>query len=145
MAGLFGMHVLTAETAAGGHGDLPHTMSASSMAGHDPGVDAGLGEHSGATVPADSSATVIVQMVHVIATGSSPWQQPAGEGHGGLGSCVLFLVVGGALTLLALLASRAFGGDAGVAPLAGAAVSLLRRRGPPGRYRPRVALCVIRV
>jgi hypothetical protein len=66
--------------------------------------------------------------------------------HGAMAGCILFLAVGAAALILILILLRFRGGPgtSGLGRLAGAAVSDMRRRGPPGRW-PRLALCVIRV
>lgn len=144
LAGLFGMHVLTAETSSGGHGALPHTLSSSATAGHEPAGDP-TGAHSAVIDPAPVAAALAGPFMPGAALADPSPSTGHGGGHGGLGGCVLFLVIGGALVLLALLAARAVR-DAGGAPAAaGTALTLLWRRGPPGGHRPRVALCVIRV
>ena len=65
-------------------------------------------------------------------------------GHGDMAGCVLFLVVGAAALVLALLRLPRMIGSTGLVGLAGPALTDERRRGPPGRFRPRIALCVIR-
>ena len=115
IAGVFGMHVLTAGDGPG-HGMLP--MAAAS-------------DHHGHEVmpsPPDQ----------VSAAGA-----PA-SGHEDMTGCILFLVVGGAALILLLLRYRAGSGTAGLGRFVGIAVTDMRRRGPPGRW-PRLALCVIRV
>ena len=133
LAGLFGMHVLTADGGSGHHGALP-TISA-------PG-------HADMTGPAPSPAATMsmvalggVSGVAVLAVDPGS----GGDGHGAMAGCILFLVVGGAaLILLLLLRYRAGSGTAGLGRFVGIAVTDMRRRGPPGRW-PRLALCVIRV
>lgn len=137
LTGLFGMHVLTAEDSSGGHGAPPQIT----VTAHSP-MTAGTG------VPASTSTAP---------AGHTPAGEPglftavlrsAPDGMGGngdMGSCVLLLVVGGAALLLAWLAARRASRVAGITRPAGVTRGEVRRRGPPGRYRPRVALCVIRI
>lgn len=146
LAGLFGMHVLTAESTDGGHGSLPtvthvdHAMaepvSVGAM-GHSlsAGADAAVPAGALVAMPGDAGVTADAPM-H---TGGMP------ADHDGLGGCILFLVVGGTLMLLLALVARAL---VGAAPAWLPSLLAWRgapRRGPPGRERPRVALCVIRV
>jgi hypothetical protein len=162
LAGLFGMHVLTAESTTGGHGALPtmtelvHASHGSSVGGHAVPLSSGSDvEHAAAsTAPTEPvsaepsgagvrSAATVSAMASVVVTAQEQGGVPAG--HAGLGGCILFLVIGGAVLLLMLLSGRAWPGGAG-APLAAlTGWGRWRRRGPPGRDRPRVALCVIRV
>lgn len=146
LAGLFGMHVLTAEATDGGHGSLPtvahvgHAMAQSVPAdamGHSPsaGSDAAVLVGSPLAVPGDAGVTADAPMN----TGGMPTD------HGGLGGCILFLAIGGTLMLLLTLVSRAQLGAATAWLPSLLAWGGAPRRGPPGRERPRVALCVIRV
>lgn len=68
---------------------------------------------------------------------------PGGD-HGAMAGCILFLVIGGAALIFALLRHRGGPWATGLGRLAGVALTDLRRRGPPGAW-PRLALCVIRV
>lgn len=147
MAGLFGMHVLTAESADGGHGSLPiaaphasHSMSgAVSAAGSSAPA---LMSASDRTLLSDAVASVAGTLAGVSVSPADSGGMPAD--HGGLGGCVLFLMVGSTLLLLLALSGRVrLGMTAWSPPLM--AWGRVRRRGPPGRDRPRVALCVIRV
>lgn len=127
LAGVFGMHVLTVDDAPGGHGMLPQI----SMTGH--GMAAGPAITMTDPVAAGSGAAVLRS------------DSGGAAGHGAMAGCILFLTVGGAALMLALLASRRATHAAGAARITGIRLTDLRRRGPPGRYRPRVALCVIRI
>jgi hypothetical protein len=143
LAGLFGMHVLTAE-----HGTSRHSMlPVASIAAHD-----AVGGHNATSVDAMPIETTPIETTDAM-PGSTPegvdvQAMPASPGsgvqHGAMAGCILFLVVGGAALLLALLRHLHGAGSPGGGRLAGAAVSDMRRRGPPGR-RLRLALCVIRV
>lgn len=136
LIGLFGMHVLTVEDAAGGHGMLPPALS-----GH-----AGHGTTTSTTTDqegaADSTAPVSRPIHSEVAAPDGP--RSGAGGHDGLTSCVLFLVLGGAALLFALLAYRRRGTGPGGAGSVAAVAAWLWRRGPPAPW-PRVALCVIRV
>ena len=138
LAGIFGMHVLTAEDGAGGHGALPMVGTAH----HGSPRDAIMtpGEMSGH----ETSAAVFVGSS---VTGMNTVLQPdpgSTMGHGDMAGCVLFLVVGAAALVLALLRLPRMIGSTGLVGFAGPALTDERRRGPPGRFRPRIALCVIR-
>lgn len=162
LAGLFGMHVLTAESATGGHGALPpvtgagHLAYGASTGGH-PGdqtdgsaavptaLPAGLpATHRVTAVGGQSGVAATAGPAMVVMSAKDPGGMP--EGHSGLGGCVLFLVIGGAAVLLGLLSGRAHAEVArAVRTPATARWGRWRRRGPPVWNRPRVALCVIRV
>jgi len=130
LAGVFGMHVLTAEdSAGGGHGVLPMIAAPA----HD-GMAVDDLAHQAAPVAEAGSGGVVVL----------PAASGTGGDHGGMAGCILFLVVGGAVLILALLRHRGAPWVTGMGRLAGTALTDLRRRGPPGRW-PRLALCVIRV
>lgn len=134
LAGLFGMHVLTVEDSTGGHGALPQfTMTGHGVTGADTAVPAAV---SAAVDGQAGLPGLVAAVLRSAADGMG--------GHGDLGSCILFLVVGGAALLLAWLAARRATQTASTTRPAGVTRSQVRRRGPPGRYRPRVALCVIR-
>jgi hypothetical protein len=136
LAGLFGMHVLTAEHGTSRHSMLPVASIAAhdAVGGHNaPSIDAIPIETTGAT---PASTPVDVQAM--------PASPGSGVQHEAMAGCILFLVVGGAALLLALLRHLHGAGSPGGGRLAGAAVTDMRRRGPPGRW-PRLALCVIRV
>lgn len=135
LAGLFGMHVLTADGGNGRHGALPMIGTA----GHDTMTDHDSSPTTTRPMSTDALGSVPGAAVLAVDPGSG------GEGHGAMAGCILFLVVGGAaLILLLLLRYRAGSGTAGLGRFVGIAVTILRRRGPPGRW-PRLALCVIRV
>ncbi len=135
LAGLFGMHVLTAHDGPGGDDALPQTV----MTGH-----------QNMTVT-DTSMTAPAIAAAVGAPAPGPIAavlRSAGDGFGGHGSmaaCILFLVVGGVASLLALMAARLAAEASSTSPAAKVMWADLRRRGPPGRSRPRVALCVSRI
>jgi hypothetical protein len=135
LAGLFGMHVLTAEDGSSGHGGLPMISTSG---------------HAGMTVSVPSADPMPVVMDAVgslpgIAAVLSADPDPgAGGDHGAMAGCILFLVVGGAALILLLVRLGEYQGTAGLGRSAGFAVTGMRRRGPPGRW-PRLALCVIRV
>ena len=150
IAGIFGMHVLTGSEMTTGHGLLPgpapmagHTAMVQTSAMPDPTEQGPLpvagftqGALSAGVVKTSAAAT------SVAATSAGSGQ---GTGHDSMGACILFLVVGGAAALLALLATRLatrFGHDAAAVA---SIVAGVMRRGPPGRGWPRIALCVNRV
>jgi hypothetical protein len=134
LAGVFGMHVLTADDGTGSHGSLP-------MIG--PSTHDGMGE----SAPLPISA---VPVMSPAGFGAGADMQPAvgpgsgGTDHSAMAECILFLVVGGAALALLMLRSRGSGQVAGLGQVARIGLTDLRRRGPPGD-RPRLALCVIRV
>ena len=134
LAGLFGMHVLTAEDGSSGHGALPMIVTS----------------HPDMTVPAHSPADPTPAVMDAVGTlpgiAAELSADPGAGGvdHGAMAGCILFLVVGGAALILLLLRLRGGQGATGLGRFAGIAVSDMRRRGPPGRW-PRLALCVIRV
>jgi hypothetical protein len=134
IAGIFGMHVLTAEDGTSRHGALPMISTAghAEMTGHDPQLAGAL--------PLAVDAAVGMAGVAVV-TAADPG---SGGDHGAMAGCILFLAVGAAALILVLLRLRGGPGLAGIGRLAGTSVSDMRRRGPPGRW-PRLALCVIRV
>ena len=134
LAGLFGMHVLTAEDGSSGHGALPMI----STSGHPSMTPA----HS----PADPMSVVMDAMSTLPGTTAVLSADPGagGVGHGAMAGCILFLVIGGAALILLLLRLRGGQWATGLGRFAGIAVSDMRRRGPPGGW-PRLALCVIRV
>lgn len=122
-AGVFGMHALTAEDTGHGHGVLPV-----------------------ASGPAADHAGMNPAAAAVSAFDPGGFQTVAGDaGHGGdtatMAGCLLFLVVGAAALIAALLRALR-SSDRAAADRAAAALTGVRRRAPP--RRPRVALCVIR-
>jgi len=129
LAGLFGMHVLTDEDS--GHGTLP--MIATSAHDGMTGPDRATTKAVPATIDAADSGAVLL-----------PAAPGSGGDHGTMAGCILFLVIGGAALILALLRHRGAPWATGLGRLAGIALTDLRRRGPPGAW-PRLALCVIRV
>ena len=132
LAGLFGMHVLTAEdSGTGDHGTLP--MIATSAHDGMTGPDRATTQAVPATTDAAGSGAVLL-----------PAAPGSGGDHGPMAGCILFLVIGGAALILALLRHRGAPWTTGLGRLAGVALTDLRRRGPPGAW-PRLALCVIRV
>lgn len=132
LAGLFGMHVLTADGGSGRHAALPMigTTGHADMTGPAPSPTAAMSMDALGSRPDAAGLTV------------NPGS--GGDGHGAMAGCILFLVVGGAAMILLLLRYRAGSGTAGLGRFVGIAVTDMRRRGPPGRW-PRLALCVIRV
>lgn len=135
LAGLFGMHVLTAEDGTGGHGALPMI----STSGH---PDMTVRVHS----PAGPMPVVVdaIGSLPGIAAVLSADPGAGGGGHGAMAGCILFLVVGGAALILLLLRLREGQRTTVLGRLAEIAVADMRRRGPPARWL-RLALCVIRV
>ena len=134
LAGLFGMHVLTADGDNGRHGALPMIGTAS----HDTMTDHHASPTTSPPMSMDALASVPGAAVLAVHPG------PGGDGHGAMAGCILFLVVGGAALILLLLRYRARSGTAGLGRFVGIAVTDMPRRGPPGRW-PRLSLCVIRV
>jgi hypothetical protein len=135
LAGLFGMHVLTAEDGSSRHGGLP-MIGAS-----------GHADMTGSAVSPDEPMPVVMDAVGNLRGIAAVFAADLGSGggdHGAMAGCILFLVVGGAALIFALLRHPRGGGIPGLGRLAGTAVTDVRRRGPPGRW-PRFALCVIRV
>ena len=138
LAGLFGMHVLTAE-----HGTSRHSMlPMANIAAHD--VVGGHNATSVGAMPIETTGAMPGSTPVGVDVQAMPASPGPGVQHGAMAGCILFLVVGGAGLLLALLRRRHGAGSPGIGRLAGSAVSDMRRRGPPGRW-PRLALCVIRV
>lgn len=135
LAGLFGMHVLTAEDGSSGHGGLPMINTS----GHADMTDSAPSSADAMPVVMDA-----VGSLPGIAAVMSADPGPGGADHGAMAGCILFLVVGGAALVLLLLRLLDGQGTTGLGRFAGIAVRDMRRRGPPGRW-PRLALCVIRV
>jgi len=148
VAGLLGMHVLTAGGADGGHGSLPPIGSAghSEMSAN---AATSMTDPWAATGPAvmfDTSAAPLVVVAGQVSDvlRSAPIGMGGGS-HDGMVICILVLAISGAALLVALMQARWIFRTVAVEPVAGAALIDVLQRGPPGRYRPRVALCVIRV
>jgi hypothetical protein len=124
ISGILGMHVFTGGDMAG-HGPLPTGTA---------GMD-GMAEH-----PVTAAAQAAFM--------STGWlsEVPFGMSHDGMAACILFLVVGGAALLLALLTGRnsRLPGSAAIAG-GGTGSGGVMRRGPPGPGLPRLALCVYRI
>ncbi|MFN8200551.1 MAG: DUF6153 family protein [Nakamurella multipartita] len=122
-AGIFGMHALTAEDTGHGHGVLP--VASSAATGH-----AGMNPDAAVFAPDPGGFQTVA----------------GGAGHGGdtaiMAGCLLFLVVGAAALIAALLQALRGSARAAADRVAAAAITGVRGRGPPPR--PRVALCVIR-
>ena len=123
IAGIFAMHVLTPGDGPG-HGSLPTAA----------------GTHDGMT--AEPMAEPVVAPAAFVTAWVSE-RVPTSE-HGDMAGCILFLVVGGVLLLLAALARRSATLGAPGPVSAWQVLFDLRRRGPPPG-RPRLALGVIRV
>lgn len=122
IAGIFAMHVLTPGDGPG-HGSLPTAA----------------GTHDGMT--AEPMAEPVMAPEGFVTAWAAP---PPMSQHGDMAGCILFLVVGGALLLLAALARRSATLGAPGPVSARRVLFDLRRRGPPVG-RPRLALGVIRV
>lgn len=136
IGGIFGMHVLTGSEMTSEHGPLPkvgHSALAGTAAMQQPAEES-LPAAAGSTQGSDGAA--------VAATTSGSGQ---GMSHDAMGACILFLVVGGAAAVAALLATRLKSRSGQTAATMASAVAGAMRRGPPGRCRPRIALCVYRV
>jgi hypothetical protein len=139
LAGLFGMHVLTAEDGNSRHGALPMISAAGphGLTGHDP-----TPAH---TMPAMDATGVVAGGGTVVApTTSAPTDPAPGGDHGSMAGCILFLVLGGTALILLLLHHRNTTSITRPGRLPGPVLTEIRRRGPPVRW-PRLALCVIRV
>ena len=129
LAGLFGMHVLTDEDSGnGGHGLLPIVTTT----------------HDGMAGPARVTTRDVPATIDAADGGAVLLAPDSGGDHGAMAGCILFLVVGGAALILALLRHRGAPWATGLGRLAGIALTGIRRRGPPASW-PRLALCVIRV
>jgi len=132
LAGLFGMHVLAPEdSGSGGHGLLPMIVTSA---------------HDGMTGPARATTRDVPAIIDAADSGAVllPAAPGSGGDHGAMVGCILFLVIGGAALILALLRHRGAPWATGLGRLAGIALTGIRRRGPPGAW-PRLPLCVIRV
>jgi len=138
LAGLFGMHVLTAEDGTSRHGALPMISAAGphGVTSHDP-IPAD-------TMPAMDATGVLAGGAVVASTTFAPTDPAPGGDHGSMTGCILFLVIGGAALILLLLHHRNTSNTTRSGRLPGPVLTEIRRRGPPVRW-PRLALCVIRV
>jgi hypothetical protein len=156
LAGIFGMHALTAHDAGAGHGALPMTGPAAhgGSAGHEmsrmtaglpgePAMVAVDGRDSAAGATGVGSAAVAAVPPGAAAAAVAAPGGPVG-GHSAMAACILFLAVGGVALLSALLRRRGRLPAVGSGRLAVVAVTGVRRRGPPPGW-PRVSLQVIRV
>jgi hypothetical protein len=131
LAGIFGMHVLTADDGANGHGALPMTSTAGMTSVHE------------MVTTHDSEVAPAAEMTPMDAATAFFADPGSGMDHGAMAACILFLAAAAALILM-LLRYRRLTRTSGPGRAARSALTGIRRRGPPGRYRPRVALCVIR-
>ena len=138
LAGLFGMHVLTDGDTASGHGDLAPVRTAAQSPSS---TDVMTGMPRDLPTAFDSGSTSNTSSVAVISAAPTV---PMGAGHG-MAQCVLFLVAVGSALLLALLASRWPATTGGLLAAVTTIWGELRRRGPPGPERRRIALCVTRI
>lgn len=132
LAGIFGMHVLTADDGANGHGALPMTSTAAMAGGHE------------MVTTHEPDVAAAAEMTRVRVATSFFANSGSGMPHGSMAACVLFLAAAAALILI-LFRYRRLTLTIGPGSAARSALTGIRRRGPPGRYRPRVALCVIRI
>ena len=121
IAGVFGMHVLTAGDGPG-HGLVPVPAMTDQHAAHD-----------SSAIGAEADPTAAVTLA----------SSPGPSGHGDMAGCILFLIVGGAALLLVALA-RVTNQHGDGAATARRLLLDVRRRGPPDGW-PRLALGVIRV
>ena len=141
LAGLFGMHVLSDGDDTSGHGDLAPLGAA----GQSPsGTDVMTGMPRNLPTAFDSGSTSNTSSVAVISAVWAAPTVPMGPGHT-MAQCVLFLVAVGSALLLALLASRWPATTGGLLAAVTTIWGELRRRGPPGPERRRIALCVTRI
>jgi hypothetical protein len=140
LAGLFGMHVLSDGDDTSGHGDLAPVAAGQPPSGTDvmTGMPRDLPTASGSGATSNTSSVAVVSAVWAAPT------VPMGAGHG-MAQCVLFLVAVGSALLLALLASRWPATTGGLLAAVTTIWGELRRRGPPGPERRRIALCVTRI
>ena len=138
LAGLFGMHVLTDGDNASGHGDLAPVGAAGQSSSS---TDVMTSMPRDLPTASDSGSAVNTSSVAVVSAAPTV---PMGAGHG-MAQCVLFLVTVGSAVLLALLASRWPAPTGGLLAAVTAIWGELRRRGPPGPERRRIALCVTRI
>ena len=137
LAGLFGMHVLTDGDNASGHGDLAPVRAAAQSSSS---TDVMTSMPRDLPTASDSGSTSNTSSVAVISAVWAAPTVPMGAGHA-MSQCVLFLVAVGS----ALLASRWPATTCGLLAAVTAIWGELRRRGPPGPERRRIALCVTRI
>lgn len=142
IGGILGMHVLTGGDMTAGHGPLPtaHASQLHTVDAPAPAAMAAMDDHR--------SAAGGVESVSAASAEAGGWLSDATGGmtHGGMAACILFLVVGGATLLLALLTRRGSRLQGRVAmPGGGPGGGGVMRRGPPGPGLPRLALCVYRI
>lgn len=138
IAGIFGMHALSAEDGSGSHGAVP-TVGTGNDAEMTGMAMTGSGGVDGTVASSDAAGQVSAQLAVFHSDPGS------GMGSGDMAGCILFLAAGIAALVLALLRGRRMIGSAEPLASAGSALTDRRRRGPPGRSRPRVSLCVIRI
>jgi hypothetical protein len=146
LAGIFGMHVLTADNDMSGHGALPVAGAAGPDAMAAVPHQTATPEPGGMTSATDAAARMGAVLTEAAVTGAVVGPMPTlpGGGHGAMAACILFLSAGAVAFLLALHYRRTLLSSS-LRRFCAAVLTDLRRRGPPGRYRPRVALCVIRI
>jgi hypothetical protein len=140
LAGLFGMHVLSDGDDASGHGDLAPVVAGQSSSS----TDVMTGMPRDLPTAFDSDSAVNTSSVAVVSAVWAAPTVPMGGGHG-MAQCVLFMVAVGSALLLALLASRWPATTGGLLAAVTTIWGELRRRGPPGPERRRIALCVTRI
>jgi hypothetical protein len=134
LSGVFAMHVLSAHQAGGGHGMV--------LDGQQLATGTSVTEHGGTmtmSMPAAKSTPAEAEFGAGVLMPTMP-----GGSMGSMATCILFLVVGAATVLLALLTS----GSARTSMLTQrlfAGLLDLSPRGPPGSGPPRISLCVLRV
>lgn len=134
LSGVIAMHVLSAHQAGGGHGMV--------LDGQQLEARTSVIEHVGTmtmSMPAAESTPPAAEFSAAVLMPAMP-----GDSMGSMATCILFLVVGAATVLLALLTSGSartsmprqswFAGLLDLSP-----------RGPPGSGPPRITLCVLRV
>ena len=137
LAGLFGMHVLTAEDGSSGHGGLPMINTSG---------------HADMTGPAPSTADPMPVVMGHLLVGSMPGIAAVLSAEPGWewwsrGDGRLHPVPGHRrrrVDPVAAPSPKHLKHRTGPAPVPGPVLTEIRRRGPPGRW-PRLALCVIRV
>jgi len=129
MSGILAMHVL------GGHDAGGSEPMAMAPAGH----NATATDTTSMDMPGPPSTTPAVSLLAGVQV---PVAMPVDTGNGmsDMSCCVLFLITGAALVLLAL---RVTGGFAARSPSRGMTLTgaMTRRRGPPGAPPPRFSLC----